>query len=371
MKKIIVNFVIFLCLLFLKSCDHSLSIDNKLFVSAVGVDIGENNGISLCLSYPDISEFSPESSKIKGTNSICGYGKSFYEALNDIIVKTNKTVDLEHVKIVLLSEKVSKDPVIFQNILDNLAHNPQISRRVNFSICTGEINDFLNFKNSLGEHSQIFISELMRINSKENGLKLVTLNNLLDYFLQNKTILVPSLKLNEDKKQMYLSGSYIFDKYNFIEELNLEDTMVVNFLRGDSSKILNEVNYKGDIIDYEGEDLNKKVKIVNYGNVGVILDYNIKTTVKNSLKDKRIYVDNKFVEEVKEVLDKNIKDNCINIVNKFYKGNVDILNFGDYIYKFHNELWNDKIDSKNQWMQQLEVVINIDNNIVNIGNISF
>ena len=371
MKKIIINFMAFLCLLLLSSCTHSLNIDTKLFVSAIGVDIGENNGISICLAYPDISEFSPESSKIKGTNSMCGFGKSFYEALEDVVIKTNKTVDLEHVKIVLLSEKLVNDFDVFQNILDYLAHNPQISRRVHVSICNGEINDFLNFKNSLEEHSQIFISELMQINSKENGLKLVTLNNLLDYFSQNKTILIPTLKLNDNKNKMYVSGSYVFDEYRLLDEFNLEETRLINFLRGDTYKILNEVSYMGSIIDYEGEHLKRKIKVVDYENLGVVLNYNVKTIIKNCINPKHNYVDNKFVEDVKDILNYNIKNNCINLVNRCYKNNIDILNFENHIYKFHTNLWNGRINEKNQWMKELKVVINIDNDIINIGNISF
>ena len=371
MKKIIANLIFFVSLLLLTSCNHALNIDTKLFVSAIGLDIGENKGVSICLSYPDISEYSPDSSKIKSTSSICGFGKSFYEALDDIVIKTNKSVDLEHVKDIILTENLINNKEIFQNILDYLSHDPQISRRIHISICKGNVKDFLDFKNPLDEHSQIFISELMKINSKENGLNLVTLNNMLDFFSQNKTIIIPSLKLNDKKDKMYISGSFVLENYNVLEEINLQETMFINFLRGDTYKILNEINYMEKIIDYEGENLKRKMKVLNEGDLSVVLNYNIKTLIKNCVDPEHLNVNNQFVLEVNEILDDSIKGNCITLINKFYKKNIDILNIENYIYKFNNNLWKEKIHNKNQWMKKLDVNLNINNNIINMGNISF
>ena len=371
MKKILHNLVIILVIVLLKSCTYSLNIDTKLFVSGIGVDVNDEGDFSLSFSYPDISEFSPESSKIKGDGSVCGFGKTFYEAVEDIVSKTHKTVDLEHVKVVTISSKVLNNHNNFERLLDYLSHNSQISRRVYVCASDGEAHDFINFKTKSGEHSQVFISELIEHNSKENGINLVTLNNLLDYFSQNKSILLPVLKLNNDKSTMYISGSYVFDNYKLVEEINLKDTMIINFLRGDSFKILNDFKYQDNNIDFEAQNIDRKIKISDYGNVSVALNFNLKTKIKNCLDSQHRRINSSFINDIKNILDKDIYNNCVNLVDRFYKNGIDILNFENHIYKFNTNIWRNNINEKQEWMNKLEVRINIDNNIVNIGNISF
>lgn len=369
MRKFLLTLLGILTIFMFKSCTYSLSIDTKLFVSSISVDVDDSGNFSINFSYPDISEFSPESSKIKGGGSVSGFGKTFYEAVGDIISKTQRTVDLEHVKVIILSSKIAKDEKNLKKFLDFLSHEPQISRRVYVCVGDGNGSDYVTFKPKSGEDSQVFISDLIEHNNKENGVKSITLNDLFDYFSQNKVVLVPLLKLNEDKTSMKISGSYILDDYKFVEELNLKDSMIINFLRGESFKILNEIPYKDGNIDFEAQNINRKIKILDSGSV--ILNFDLKTIIKNCLDINHDNLNNDFLNEIKNYLDQNIYNSSINLVNRFYKDEMDILNFENYIYKFKNSIWKTKIKDKGEWMKQLEVKINIQNNITNIGNISF
>lgn len=370
MKKVLFSFFVFLIFILLKSCTYSLNIDTKLFASGIGIDINDEGDFYVSLSYPDISEFSPESSKIKSSGSISGFGKTFYEAVEDIIFKSNKTIDLEHIKVVTISNKILSNSDNLKKILDYLSHNPQISRRVYVCVGDGDVDDFMNFKIESGEDTQFFISELLEYNSKENGTNLMTLNEMLSGFLQNKTLILPILKLNEEKTQMNISKSCILYNYKLIENINLEETMLLNFLRGDSLKISNDFIYNGFNLDFECQNITKKVKILDYGNVNVVLNFNLKTKIKNCLSAEH-NVDDNFVDGIKNVLNKDININCMNLVDRFYKNGIDILNLENHIYKFKTNLWKDKIHNKEMWMDKLGVKININNHITNFGNVLF
>lgn len=367
MKKVIFNLILLFIFLSLTSCSYSLNIDTKLFVSGIGIDVNDDGDFYLSFAYPDISEFSPESAKIKSAGSVYGFGKTFYEGVEDIISKSSKSIDFEHIKVLTLSSKIFNDHRKFKEIIDCLSINPQISRRIYVCIGDGNARDYVDFKNNSEEDSQIFIRELLEYNFKENGIKTVTLNDLVDSFSQNKTILIPVLKLNDDKNIMKMNGSYVFYNYKFLEDLNLNDSSIINFLRGESLRFANRFNYNGDSLDFECQNIKKKAEFLNYENV--ILNFDFKTKIKTTPSNENM--NEGFVMEAKNILDNDIHRNCLNLVNRFYKDGVDILNFENHFYKFKLKEWRDNIKGNSFWMSRIYIDIKINNNIVNIGNISF
>ena len=372
MKKIICKVILISLFLFLKSCSsYSLNIDTKLFVSGIGVDVNEHGDFSLCFSYPDISGFSAESSSVKESGNISGFGKTFYDALRDASSKIHKNIDLEHAKILIVSSDLINDHNNFENLVDYLSHNPQISRRIYICVGDGKAYDFLNFKPKTLSYSQNFISDLIENNVKENGINLVTLNNLLDFFSQNKVLLIPSLKLNEDKSIMSVYGSDILQNYKLLKKIDLKDTMFINFLRGDSFKIFSDVDYGKLNISFECENVKRNIKVLDYGNVNMILKFDFNTSINNCSDSDHTNISEKFIGDVKCILDRDIYDNCINLINRFYKSGIDILNFENFVYKFYTRTWEKCIASSPKWMENISVDLNIQNNILNIGNISF
>lgn len=371
MIKILFKAIIFLILFSCKSCNNSLNIDNKLFVSGVFVDINEEEDFIVSLVYPDISEFSLESSKIKGEGNIQGFGKTFYEALDDIISKLNKSIDLDHVKLIVSSSKVVHNEKILEMFLDYLSHNSQLSRRVYFSVFDGEINDLIKFKPSSGEHIQVFISELLEHNGEENGIKSVTLNDIFKNFSQDKTLLVPVIKLSDDKKSIRLEGSYLLQNCKFLRSLNINDTMFVNFIRGEGDKISGQIKVHDGNLDFQCSEINRKMKVSENGSLNVDLKFCTKTEIKNCLKLNHINLNPEFINKAKIILDEDIKLKSINLLNDFYKSGIDILNVYNHVYKFKNKFWNNSLKEDNSWMEKLKINFNINNNITNIGNITF
>ncbi len=368
MKRIIYSLFMILFLFSLKSCKYAESIDNKLFVSGIGIDINEDGDYSLSFSHPDISEFSPESSKIKGSDSISGFGKTFYGAVRDVVSKSNKIVDFEHVKVIVLSSNVSKDSYNLEKLLDYLSHEPSISRRVYLCVGDGDAKDFIGFKVKSGEDSQVFIRELLEHNYEENGIKTITLNDVLDSFSQNKNILIPVLKLNEDKNAISMGGSYVLDKYNFIKEVSMKDSMIINFLRGDNSRITDDISFKNTSIDYEIQNVNRKIYNTNPRNINIC--FTLKTLIRNCIDNDHDENDD-FIKEVKNKLNNDIHVKCTNLVNGFYKEGIDILNFRDYFYKFKTKDFKKYEVPNGSWINTVLINIVIENSITNTGNISF
>ena len=97
----------------------------------------------------------------------------------------------------------------------------------------------------------------------------------------------------------------------------------------------------------------------------------MKTIVKNCINPNSHNLNESFINNIKMFIDEDVKLKSMNLLEDFYKNEIDILNVYDHVYKFKNKFWSNYLNSGNSWMEELKVHIKIDNNITNVGNISF
>ncbi|MCR5146627.1 MAG: hypothetical protein K6B70_04705 [Clostridia bacterium] len=147
-KKVIKPFL-FIIMLFvtaiqLSGCYDARGIEDLAYVTALGIDIAENNTLALTfqISIPESSSSSgsgsSQSSKSENTTIQCNSINSGISLANSYI---SKQINLSHCKVIVFSEKIASKGL--NEYIDTLSNNIEIRPNCNVIISRGTAKDFI------------------------------------------------------------------------------------------------------------------------------------------------------------------------------------------------------------------------------------
>ncbi len=142
MKKLILP--LFLCLFFLCGCSGSKEIDDRAYVTAIGIDSTEENTFNITFVTAIPANINSESGGGKPVSFSTVNAENIFTAGEKISSKLNRKTDFSHCKLIAFSQEIaSKDLNYFKKTLLN-----EKSFRPNtlIAVTKGETSDF--FKNS-------------------------------------------------------------------------------------------------------------------------------------------------------------------------------------------------------------------------------
>lgn len=321
MKKIII-----LCTLIflLTGCFDYQELNDMAIVNGIGIDYKDNKyqiSLEIIKSQKDGNSTEITSEVITATD------KNLANAFNKTISKSSKKIYLKHVKILVLSEKISKKGI--SKILDYIIRDISISNNFNIVVSknahkilnkklenesiTDNINDILNLSMDVKDTYNIDM-----IASKLN-------NNKVD-------IALPYLELKKNisiSKIAYFKGDQMLgimsDKmYNFF----VINSNQINFTN--DNNVLNIYKKK---INYEVKENKITINITGYGKIKEVNEH-------LNLEEVSSY------SKINKLINEEIKKQTYEFINKI-KEKSDLLGFKEIYYnKYRKKLKNIKYDVK-------------------------
>ena len=143
-KLIAIFFILLLNLTLLSGCYDSRGIEELAYVTAIGLDVSENNLLSLTLqiSIPSSGASSESgSSQSSKTNSITVECTSINSGLALANSYISKELDLSHCKVIIFSEKLAIQGI--SGFTDTLANNVEIRPDCNIIITKCDAKNFI------------------------------------------------------------------------------------------------------------------------------------------------------------------------------------------------------------------------------------
>jgi len=300
MKKI--NSLIILLLFFITGCTNYTDINDIGIINTLGIDKNDKNYII------NINMLTPNIDNLEKNKTYQVEAPSLNEAFDKLYLLTSKDINLSHLELLIISNKIKKDD--YDNI-SSFFLNREDSRN-NFNVVILE-----NYKKeTIFKFDSKDINSLIKTNHNEDGIIAPkTFDEVIEDILNINISYIPTINIKENIEILGYRSIYKEEKL-----LTLRESISYNFL---TNKII-----KCNLVD---ENLNIKIDKstttlqVNKNKISI----NIDSTLTNYGKSKEPVKEYNYIlkKYISEYLENNNLEYFFNIIKKYnykyYKNNND------------------------------------------------
>ena len=170
-------------------------LESRCFPMMVGVDYNENKGQVLFYeNFPDSQDESKSQALDTEIQAPVQTGNDFSESKNNFEKTLNKVVDYNHIKVIVLGERLMNNETAYHEMLDMLARSEEFPR--NTYVCVVEdVEALVKLRDKLPQEIGTYLEEYLE-NHEEKQTKLLSLGDLLDEEKNHDmSLLLPYLKI--------------------------------------------------------------------------------------------------------------------------------------------------------------------------------
>lgn len=182
----------------LTGCENYVELENRAFVMALGVDLGEKETYKVTYTFPDLEALTGTKSGIKYPVTSLE-GSSLDECKKKYDSMSSKALDYGQVKVMVLGRTAAANPEVMKKLLEEIKKNPEFARTVLVceSTTTGEA--VLALDSEVAGSVGIYLDEMFRNNGKKLGIEPVILNDLI-------------LKIDGSDEEITIPKLFIYDR---------------------------------------------------------------------------------------------------------------------------------------------------------------
>ncbi|NFN87482.1 Ger(x)C family spore germination protein [Clostridium sporogenes] len=389
-SKKYLTIMLILATMCMTGCWDRVEIDKKAFVSILGVDSGNDIGkekqlenispsasftgskfdkIKVTCAFPDISQLGPEKGGTAGENNMSVDAYSMQDSIDKIVNKSSRSLSFGHLKLMVLNTSVLDYSNTFKEVIDYLQRESSINRMMYIVFSEDKSEEILNFKPNMEKSVENYIIGMLENNKKNNTAFPLTLSEFLQETSQNKTALIPIINIDKKNKDLKISkvavinndkikGYITTDQANNIQLINKK-------FKGGTRTIIRD----GSPLDYSIENSERKIKLKDKENLNFDIKLNIEGQIKGYNIDKQISSRddiNKIEGDLNKAITEEINE-VIRISQSEY--NTDILDLGEYVYKYHPTVWKKIKGDWNELYKTVNINVSVDTKVRRIGSI--
>ena len=320
MKKILSLITL---LLTLTGCISYKELNDIGIINAIGIDYKDNTYMLTISMFSGDLENEDQTSIYKTTSS------NIEDCFNKIYNTSTKKAYLAHTNLLILSNNIAKENYI--DIFNMFLNRPD--SRNSFNIVILE-----DYNEKIFETDTSDINNLLKINSEEASIiKEITLDEVIRDVLEMNMSYIPILKNNKKLEIVGYKSIYEDNK-----QLDLEESLALNFIRNDINKALITINN----INYQINNSSTTL-LINKNNIDIKINTNLLLFDETYNTDQYL---NEYKQYIKTIINNFIFNNKLNyFYNKIYKY--------DYKYYIKNQTPNINFNIN------IDLTINKNNNI--------
>lgn len=386
-RKLALTFA-FICV-FLNGCWDKVEIDRNALVSIIGVDAGKDirneealetiepgepfgerdlERLNVTFAFPDISKYSSQSPEISSDKFVKASAYSMEDAISKAFSKSSRSLNSGHSKLLLLSDELLQYPDNVKEVVDYLSRNPRINRTMYVMMTQGNVEEFFNFKIEMEKTLEAYLTGLMESSKRNASILPVTLNEFLILLGDNGNAIIPTIKIDKEKKEMLIYGIAIIKDFKVVGTLSPQDTTVVEMLRG---KLISgkKVIYKDKVpIDFEIDDLKRRIKVrEDKGKVVFDINIDIEGKIKEYKVDRELFND-ATIDEIQKYFSKSLSEEGEKVAQRVQREfAVDIFGLREHVTKFKPGIWERIGGNWEEAFKDAVINVNVDAKVRRIG----
>ena len=351
-----------ICCMVLSGCWDKVEIDRRNFISTIAIDPGEDiskekelkklnlvepfaaigtKKLNVTYGFPDMSTVGAEKSGSAEEKYINTQAYSMEDAYSEAMAKSSRDIYLGHTKLLILSSDILKHKDTVKEIVDYLQRNPSINRMIQVVVSDGSAEGYMKFKPETENSTQYYISGLMDNSNRNSRIMSMTLNDLLILLSENGNALLPMISLDNEKKEIVLSGAAIIKDYELKGQFTPIELLNIQLLSGKFKVGKKAIYMDGHPIDYMIDGYHRKMSVVEQGNKLLInVDIELEGQIGGYYVGKKLLGEGEL-EKIQKSFNKSISEDLQKDMELAIKEfEIDPFGTREYIEKFKPSLWN-------------------------------
>jgi Ger(x)C family germination protein len=341
MKKWIIALIL-LFTLSLTACWDMVEINQRLFVSSIGIDLNNTRDInkySVTYVYPNINAVGKNASEDKKVFVINAPSSSLFQAGRSASTQEEFPFYYKHLKVLIIGEDLSRDKKLVKQLIDELNRDTKINKKIQILIAKGDAKDILSSKSTNKHSGNETIYNILKDNKSAARFTPQTLTGIIKEMDYNNVCTVPLIEKIEDKVDV--GGAVIMKDYKSIGELNGIQNRAIALVRNEVKQELIDIEYKKNLLSYNITVAKSTKDVIIDENINVNINVNTEGYLQGYTmgRDVNVY-NNKILTDMEKAIEKQLKkeiEDTIALSQKKY--NADIIGIREYLSKYHPNEW--------------------------------
>lgn len=343
MKRLILILIIFSMLL-TSGCWDMVEVDQRIYPYTAGYDlINKEEGIyNIIFSYPNLSTLGKDGVPEERTNLKTIEAENIFDAMHKLSTQLQFGFYFKHLKTIIITEEMALEEKLMRETLDGIYRDFTANKNVEML---------------LTKDSSLVVLEAVEKSTKIDAVEGI-LNSLLQN-LQNSALFTPKdvgefifdmdvcgaavIPIIESKEnELKIEGGAVFKDYKLIGYIDGTQNRDIAYLRNETKDFSYTTKYKGNEITLMLTNISSKPKLIEATDkIKIKMEVKLEAHIHSYIIGKEYQINTK--EILKDIENQIAKEhqaqfkNTIGLFQKEYKA--DILEIGDYLYKFHPKLW--------------------------------
>jgi Ger(x)C family germination protein len=378
------------CCSLLAGCWDKIEIDRRIFVSVIGIDLGQDSGndkeakkvkpdepfqeriqqkkLSLIYGFPDISELGPGKSGTAKDQFISVNASSMEDGVLQATSRSSRSIHVGQTKLIVLSSGVLEQPETFKEILDYIERHPNLNKMMNVVVAEGKAEDYVRFKPPMEKNIEYYLSGLMESSKRNATILPITVSEMLVLLAQNGNAIIPKISIDKEKNELTLSGIAVVKNFAMKGYLTPVEVANLEIMRGKVRGGKRVIYKEGHPVSINIEDIDRDLTVTGDKNK---LKFNIDIRLEGQLRE---YYKGKNVFSMEELssletdFSKSIAEEC-NVIARMLQKEfaVDPIGLREYVEQFKPSIWREIKDRWDEVYKNADITVSVETKIRRIG----
>jgi len=359
-------------LMFTSGCWDNREIEQRLFITAIAVDINEDvdegsvNRLIVTYKYPNINTIGKNAGSGPANFIMSIPSSSIFQASTEFMGEAPFPFYFKHLKVMIFSEELLKNERLVRHILDELNRDTKINKRTRIVATEGKARDVLQLTVNQEYRTEGTIYHVLRDNKYTSRYTVKSLTDLITDFDVTGATLVPRIKVEDGK--FIVSGGCILKNYKFLACIDQNMNRVINILNGTIGMENIETIYKGNLLSYAVTRGSSKKEISFDDGITVKYDIKLEGYLQGyNIAQKNLVYDDAVLKDMEKNIEDELEKKIIETKKFLDKIGAPVLGIGEHISKFHPKMWEQIRSNWDDIMPDVKFDINLDVNIRRTG----
>lgn len=191
------------------------------YILVLGIDLTPDGNVKL-IAQAGLPSVEPggggEGPKI---NTLTAQGRDMTEAVDNLIIQSSKRPELNHLRLVVLSEKLARAGL--GSVIDYLRRNVNIRLNIGVAVSNADLEKLLSVETPLSSQPAMAIDNQYEMNLRRSAVVRSDLKTLVSQILEpDREAILPILELSEDIFTM--GKTAVFKNYIMVDTLDRHET---------------------------------------------------------------------------------------------------------------------------------------------------